>query len=173
MTGANSSDKAGGKAGDKAGETAEPMRHPYGPRPVSALLPGLLRPAFKRRSPAAAQVVADWDVIVGPGIAAVTTPRRLFSGTLTIGCSGPMALELQHLADVLMARINTHLGQVVVTRLRFTQSLAAPPAVTPPPPARALAAAAAAVSELPPGPLRDALERLGRVVLTPLRPPNA
>ena len=59
-------------------------RHIYGPRPVSALVPGLVRPAFARRAPATAQVLADWAAIVGPALAAQTTPRRLFSGTLSI-----------------------------------------------------------------------------------------
>ncbi len=52
-------------------------RHVYGPRPVAALLPGLTRAAFRRRSPATAQVLADWGNIVGPALAAVTLPRRL------------------------------------------------------------------------------------------------
>ena len=72
-------------------------RHVYGPRPVGALMPRLTRPAFRRRAPATAQVLADWSAIVGPAIAAVTTPRRLAAGTLTIACAGPIAMELQHL----------------------------------------------------------------------------
>ncbi len=143
-----------------------PERHVYGPRQVSALVPALVRPAFRRRAPATAQVLADWDVIVGPAIAAVTTPRRLFAGTLTITCPGPVALELQHLSGQLIERINTHLGKATVTRLRFVQD--APPAPRPPqsPPPQAVAEARAAVASLPEGPLRDALEALGRVVLT-------
>jgi hypothetical protein len=140
-------------------------RHVYGPRPVGALLPAVVRPAFRKRSPATAQILADWDTIVGPAIAAVTTPRKLFGGTLSIVCSGPMAVELQHLSGQLIGRINAHLGQVVVTRLRFSQDLA--PLATPSSPARPLAAAAAsaAVADLPVGELREALEALGRVVL--------
>ena len=97
-------------------------RHVYGPRPVSVLMPRLTRPAFRRRSPATAQVLADWAAIVGPAIAAVTTPRRLAAGTLTIACAGPIAMELQHLAGEVIARINTHLGSQVVTALRFVQT---------------------------------------------------
>jgi hypothetical protein len=102
-----------------------------GPRTVSALVPGIVRPAFKRRAPAAAQVMADWDAIVGPAIAAVTQPKRLSAGTLTIACAGPIAMELQHLAGPLIERINGAIGRVVVERLRFTQDHGAPP---PPPP---------------------------------------
>jgi hypothetical protein len=65
-----------------------------------------------------------------------------------------------------MSRINTHLGRTAVTRLRFIQDLAPQAAVPRPPPRLAMAAAESAVAALPRGDLRDALERLGRVVLT-------
>ena len=141
-------------------------RHPYGPRPIGALLPAVVRPAWRRRAPATAQLVADWEAIVGPALAAVTIPRKLFSGTLAIACSGPVAMELQHLSDPLMARINGHLGRVAVTRLRFVQDIPAPPPPPAPPPRTpATAAARRAVAGLPEGPLRDALEALGQRVL--------
>ncbi len=146
-------------------------RHVYGPRPLGALVPVVVRPAFRKRSPAMAQALADWEAIVGPAIAAVASPRKLFGGTLSIVCTGPMAVELQHLSEQLIGRINAHLGQIAVTRLRFTQDLRQLPA-PPPRPARAQAKddARAAVAALEPGDLRDALEALGRVVLARDRP---
>jgi hypothetical protein len=156
------------KAGkDTTSGMAGTERHVYGPRHLAALMPIVTRPAFRRRSPATAQVMADWPVIVGPALAAVTTPRGLSAGTLTIACAGPIAMELTHLADELRARINTHLGSATVTRLRFVQTVqpltAAPPAVAAPPPATARAARA--VSALPDGPVKDALAGLGALVL--------
>lgn len=147
-----------------AGETNNDKRSFFGPRPVGALVPGLVRPAFRTRSPATAQVLADWEAIVGPAIAAVTTPRKLFAGSLAIACSGPMALELQHLSEQLIARINAHLGRVTVTRLRFTQDQAAPTTLPRPRP-RAVAAARLAVAGVTDPALHDALERLGQSVL--------
>lgn len=142
----------------------EPARHLYGPRPLAALLPGLVRTAFRHRSFAAAQVVADWEAIVGPAIAAVTVPRRLAAGTLTIACAGPVALELQHLAPMLIERITAHLGRPVVRRLRLVHDATPRMAEPPPPAARPAdeAAAARAVAGLPEGPLRDALLALAR-----------
>jgi len=139
-------------------------RHLHGPRALGALIPGVARPAFRRRAPAAAQLMADWPLIVGPALAAVVHPRRLSGGTLTLGCTGPQALELQHLATALIERINAQLGRVVVERLRFVQEAQAAPPLPPlprgsPPPVPQVAA-------LPPGELRAALERLGRAVLT-------
>ena len=154
---------------------ASDSRHVYGPRPVGALMPGLTRPTFRRRAPAAAQVMADWPAIVGPALAAVTTPRRLQSGILTLACAGPVAMELQHLADELLARINRHLGSQTVTRLRFVQD-ALPPIPQPAPPVPSedtVFAAEKAVSAIPPGPLREALAALGRAVLTPRSPSTA
>ena len=123
-------------------------RHVYGPRPVSALLPALTRPAFRRRSPAAAQILADWPSIIGPALAAVTTPRRLMAGTLTLACTGPIATELQHLATELIARINAHLGTPSVQALRFVQTAAPPPAPSPPAPRITAAATEAAYSSI-------------------------
>jgi hypothetical protein len=143
-------------------------RHVYGPRPLSALVPRLTRPAFRRRAPATAQVLSDWAGIVGPAIAAVTTPRRLSAGTLTIACAGPIAMELQYLSSELIGRINAHLGSQTVAALRFVQTATVP---TPPPPVQTVASnvtaeANAAVQTLPEGELRAALSALGRAVLS-------
>ena len=158
---------------DKPGAGAG--RFVYGPRPLSALVPGVVRPAFRGRMAATAQVLADWAAIVGPAYAALTTPRRLTSATLTIGCTGPVAMELQHVAPALMERVNAHLGRVAVTRLRFAQTSpqrtdAPGGAAGRPRSGQAIDAARAAVATLPPGDLRDALERLGRMVLAPRTP---
>src|SRR5690242_15088320 len=102
---------------DTGKQEAAELRHVYGPRPLGALVPGLVRAAFRKRSPATAQLIADWEAIVGPLLADVATPRRLAAGTLTLACAGPVALELQHLAPALIERINTQLGRAVVERL--------------------------------------------------------
>jgi hypothetical protein len=147
---------------------ASDARHVYGARPLGALVPHLTRPAFRRRAPATAQVLADWSAIVGPAIAAVATPRLLVSGTLTIACAGPIAMELQYLGGELIARINTHLGTQVVNGLRFVQTIArdapAPQQLAALDPADQ-AQAEGAVSHLPEGELRTALAALGGAIL--------
>jgi len=149
--------------GDQAGDNkVNAARHVYGPRPIGALVPGITRPAFKKRSPAGAQVLADWAAIVGPELSATTTPRRLIAGTLTLACSGPVAMELQHLSGQVIDRVNSHLGRILIERLRFVQDPTpqAPPLA--PPPRRP--AATVALPGIEPGPLRDALSALGQVV---------
>lgn len=144
-------------AGTASRETAWRESSTYGPKPLGALLPGVTRTAFRRRSPGSAQVLADWPEIVGPALAACCSPRRLAAGTLTLACEGPIALELQHVATALIERINTHLGSRVVERLRFQQEvLNLPPLVAP-----RRAAVPVEVPGLPDGALREALGRLG------------
>ena len=144
----------------------EGRRFPTAPVPVGQLIPRLTRPAFRKRSPAGAQVMADWPQVVGPALAAVTSPIRLSAGTLTLACSGPVAMELQHLAPELIARINGHLGRVAVERLRFVQQApaGAPRPAAPPPAAPLPAPVRDRLAGLPEGELRDALEKLARGV---------
>jgi len=144
-------------------ERPEAPRHVYGPRPIGTLVPAVTRPAFRKRAPGSAQVMADWAQIVGPELSATTTPRRLTSGTLTLACTGPVALELQHLSDQVLARVNGHLGRRVVERLRFVQDPTppsqAPPASTRHPPS---APPVVELPGIPPGPLHDALVALAQ-----------
>ena len=136
-------------------------RHPFGPRPLGTLMPAVTRAAFRKHSPAAAQLLADWEVVVGHGLAATTMPRRLAAGTLTIACAGPVALELQHLAVQLLDRINRYLGRPAVARLRFVQDASL--AAETPPPARPRLEPIE-IAGLPNGPLREALSALGAAV---------
>ncbi|MBB5692023.1 DUF721 domain-containing protein [Muricoccus pecuniae] len=143
----------------------DPRRPDLGLRPLGGFIPRLTRPAFKKRSPAGALLMADWAGIVGPAIAAVTVPKRLTGGTLTIGCSGPVAMELQHLAPQLIGRVNAALGSVTVESLRFVQqapSAAAAPRARPAAPLPDTVRGALDTVGNPE--LRDALARLARGV---------
>ena len=148
-------------------------RHVYGPRPVSLLIPAVTRAAYRRRAPATAQVLADWESIVGPALGRITVPRRLHGGTLSVGCAGPVAMELQHMALEVVTRINTHVGRPVVRSLRFIQVGAFPRAPAPPSPSpQTVAAAEAMVAGLPEGELRSALIALGSAVLAERKAPT-
>ncbi len=165
-----------GKRASAAPAPAEETRHVYGPRPLAALLPAVTRAALRGRHAAATTLRLDWAEIVGPQLASETAPQRLASGTLTIACSGPIALELQHLSAALSERVNRHLGRDAVQRLRFVQMPPTPPAPASgakPDLAAADARAAEAVAALPDGPLREALLALGRAVLAEAPPPRS
>ena len=143
-------------------------RHVHGPRPIAALVPAVTRKAFSR-APGIAQLMEAWPGIVGPALAELTCPRRLSQATLTISCSGPVAMELQHLSAALIDRINQYTGAQAVRRLRFVQTSVVRPPVQSryrgPSPAMETAAVGA-VAHLPDGPLRSALIQLGRAVMT-------
>ena len=146
-----------------AAAPASPPRHPFGPRPLGTILPAVTRPAFRRRAPAAARLMAEWETIVGPELAAACSPRRFAAGTLTLDCAGPLGLELLHRAPLLLERINGALGAPLVTRLRFQQGApAVPPAPPPPPvPRREIPLR----GDLPPGPVGEALAALARHIV--------
>ena len=164
-----------GKQGE---ERLGEQRLAAGPLALAGIINIVTRPALRSRGGALARLALDWPEVVGPALAAVTAPERLSGGpgggTLTIRASGPMALELAHLAPELIARVNARLGRHTVARLRFSAGRrrnadppAAPPPAPPPPPGReALSRAAALVSDLPQGPLKEALARLGACVLS-------
>jgi len=165
------------KDGDKA-EESEARRLAIGPVPVARLVAAAVTPLRRRSRAALSRLALDWPEVVGPALAAVSAPERLVGqgkagGVLTIRASGPVALELQHLAPQLLERIARQLGPGRVTRLKVVQapppSLQEPQAPAPKPPPRPLdperlKPSLAALAALPEGPLRDSLARLGRAM---------
>jgi len=131
-------------------------RRAYATQALAQLVPGLTRAAYRRRSPAGALLMSDWVSVVGPRLANETAPKKLVGATLTIACSGAMAMELQHLSAAVIERINAHAGQKLVERLRFVQE---PVAAALEPGPRAFEAPVP-IADLPPGELNDALARL-------------
>ena len=141
-------------------------RYVYGPRALGSLVPNVTKQSFRRRHAASAQIVADWEIIVGPKVAAMTMPRQLDRGVLTIACAGPVAMELHYVGVEMINRINTHLGGQPVHSLKFTQAgMPRGAASVRPSPPEAVLEAEAAVADLPEGELKSALAALGRVVI--------
>jgi hypothetical protein len=99
-----------------------------GPRALAAMLPRIARPAFGKRGFVEASVLTDWPVIVGSVLAEETRPMRLSfprgaraEGTLQIRVTGAFATELQHLAPLVIERINRYFGFGAVARLTLNQ----------------------------------------------------
>jgi len=132
-----------------------------GPRAVGELVRDVSRAAVARGESGLGHLRLDWAAVVGPALAAVTEPRRFINGTLTIGCAGPIALELQHMALELMARINSYLGGQPVRIVRVVQGpvVGAPVAIRSP--VRSHEPKRPRIEGFPDGPLKDALECLG------------
>jgi len=96
------------------------------------------RTAFARAGFTDPSLVLRWAEIAGAETARLARPIRLgegpSGGVLTLKAEPAAALFLQHEARALCARINSYLGRVAVTRLRFVQGPLLEP--SPPPPRR-------------------------------------
>jgi hypothetical protein len=121
------------------------------------LIAPVVRPAFKRRAPAAAQIMADWGDIAGAPLAAKAAPVKFAGGTLTLACTGPTAMELQMATPQIIARLNLALGHNMVERLRFVQQA---PVLTPMAPMVVARQSVVPPKDLPEGELGEALARL-------------
>jgi hypothetical protein len=139
----------------------EPARRNYAVKGIAGLLAPVVRPAFRRRAPAAAQLLADWPQLAGPELSTRAAPVKFAGGTLTLACTGPMAMELQLLGPQIIARLNLSLGHAMVERLRFIQQAPALPQQRAP---RLAPDSIPLPNNLPDGELGDALARLYRGV---------
>jgi hypothetical protein len=137
-----------------------------GTQELGALIPRATRPAFRKRSPDAAQILADWPQVVGPEVARMAEPVRISAGTLTLACTGPAAMELGMGAPALIQRINSHLGRIAVRKLAFIQRAPRMEAVRParPAPGPLPPRVEKSLGTVPGEELRLALERLAQGV---------
>lgn len=136
----------------------------------------ITKAAFARYGFAQADVVANWDAIVGEELAAVSAPERIKwprgageearkqGGTLVIRAAPGRALELQYEASRIISRINSFFGYGAVAGLKVMQAAelgkGRPRAPTlPDKPVREQE-----LSTVEDPSLREALERLGRGV---------
>lgn len=150
-------------------------------RPLSAALPKVTGAALGKRGFALAALLAEWEAIVGPLLAATSAPLRLAKSrdpdqgaVLEIRVEGAAALELQHNEPRVVERINAHFGYKAVERLKLKQGPVDTPSRTVPAIRRIGAAEERALFGQLEGvdddSLRDALAGLGRVVIGSSRP---
>jgi hypothetical protein len=137
-------------------------------RALGATLPRLTRTALAKRGGGFAAIVTEWAQIVGPELAAASVPERLTAstGVLALRVEGAAAVELQHLAPLLIERINTFLGRPAVTRLKLVRAplpnaAPAPPPEPAPAPPDVAAGIARAAAEIADPALAASLERFG------------
>lgn len=109
-----------------------PPRRAYRAKPLAEFLPDTLDPLVAKLGMSQATLVLDWAEIVGERLAAVCEPARLRwpprgpktdptkatePATLMLRVAQGMGLEIQHLAPVLIERVNAHLGWRCVGRI--------------------------------------------------------
>jgi len=147
-----------------------------GTRAIAAEIPRIAGAALGKRGFGEAQLVTQWEAVMGPELAAQLSPERLSfargarqDGTLRLRVAPGFALAAQHLEPVIIERINGFFGYCAVARIALVQGPPArAPAARPTPrpldPAeqRALGERVAGVADPA---LRDALARLGAAVI--------
>lgn len=151
------------------------------PAPLAEMLEACLGPTLAKQGFSGSDVVVSWPEIVGERLATysqpvkIEWPRRPYPdaptdpSTLVIRVESAFAIELQHLAPLIVERVNGFYGWRCVGRIVLKQgpvrqrTAAAPP--RPEPGAAERAEAAAAASAVETDELRAALERLGAEVL--------
>ena len=153
-----------------------PARKRRAARPLADLVGECVNQAFSRQGFAAVEIVTHWEDIVGPELARRSEPMRLYwprrddpdsVGTLAVRVEGPYAIELQHLAPVVMERVNRYFGWRCVGRIAIRQGpvtpRAAPPATREPEPA-AVDEITRELGTFEDASLRRSLARLGALV---------
>ena len=148
---------------------------PISAKPLSLLLDDVFAEAYAKQGFAARELVTRWAQIAGPEIAAHAEPLKMQwprpvegqpqePATLVLRVEGPMALEIQHSADVILERVNRFFGWSAVGRLALRQAPLSrrdrsKPSAAPDP--KAVAEVAKTLSAVEDDELRAALARLG------------
>jgi hypothetical protein len=135
--------KSGGKT-----KKAEAAPRANRARSVSDMLPSVGGAEFRRFGFVQSSVVSRWNEIVGERYARVSSPEsirfppgRRQAGVLTLVVEGAHAPMMQHVAPVIVERVNRFFGYQAVERVQFRQGLvrvaeaklkrAAPPSLRP------------------------------------------
>src|SRR5215831_3396931 len=106
---------------------------PISAKPLSVLLGDVFSDVYARQGFAARELVMRWSDIAGPEIAAHAEPLKIQwprpvegqpqePATLVLRVEGPMALEIQHSADVILQRVNRFFGWSAVGKLALRQA---------------------------------------------------
>lgn len=161
------------------------MRQPrHRPRPLAEFLDVCLSPSLAAQGFATSDIIIAWADIVGDRLAAFTQPlkiewkrksphadpeARADPATLVIRVEGAFALEMQHMAPVVIERVNAYYGWRCIGKLvlkqgpvrRLEKKKPAPP-VLGPEERRRLDGLLAPIEE---DALKAALDRLGQAVV--------
>lgn len=102
----------------------------YAPKPLADLIDGTIAESCRRRGLASVEIVTRWAEIIGEDMAARALPIKLAwpsrpesaePGVLHVRVEGGYAIELQHLAPVVVERVNRYFGWRCIGRLALRQ----------------------------------------------------
>ncbi|MCB1411574.1 MAG: DUF721 domain-containing protein [Xanthobacteraceae bacterium] len=147
-------------------------------KPLATLLGGVFADVYARQGFAARELVTRWATIAGPDVAPFSEPLKiqwpppvegqpLEPATLVLRVEGPMALEIQHMSDIIIQRVNRFFGWNAVSRLTLRQAPLSRRSARRPPPQpspEAIAQVAGTLDAIADEELREALARLGAAI---------
>ncbi len=146
------------------------------PRPLADLLRDCLNETFAKQGFASAELVTRWTDIVGPEIAAHAEPLKIQwprgdreaaePAVLVLRVEGPTAIEIQHLAGVIVERVNRFFGWQAIGRIALRQAplTRREPKAAAPLDGAVIQSIAATLPDIADDDLRQALARLGAAV---------
>ena len=170
MTAESDRDASARRASEPPQGSSAVVERRNGFRAIGIAVSQVAAPLVKRRGGGPlVRLKADWAAIVGEAWARVSWPMALGrDGALKLRVLSGAALELQHRAPLVTARINLYFGRPTASRLVLVQGplpLVPPPAAAPSlPRVAAPAAFDGHLAQIPDPDLRAALARLGRAV---------
>ncbi len=146
----------------------------------------ITRAAFARHGFAQAEIITNWGDIVGQDLAQVSAPERIrwprgagedaqkSGGTLVIRAAPGRALELQYEASRIIGRVNSFFGYGAIGQIKVMQAQELGKTPPRPAPFNPKPLQNQRLEELDDGPLKAALERLGRgmAAVRPSSPQN-
>lgn len=96
---------------------------------IKKVIPAILKPVLDKRGFAQAQIVLDWEKIVGSQMAQYGVPERInyyknatSKGTLVLSVTPGWAPIINHGKQQIMERINSYFGYEAVSRLQLKQT---------------------------------------------------
>ncbi len=118
------------KSGGPKKKQPEEPRRAMRARSVSDMLPEIGGAAFRRFGFVQSSIVSRWKEIVGERYAGVSAPEsirfpvgRKSDGVLTLVVEGAHAPMMQHVAPVIVERVNRFFGYGAVARVTFKQGV--------------------------------------------------
>jgi hypothetical protein len=102
-------------------------------RPLADLASSLLAESYRKQGFASSELIVRWETIAGTDVAShaeplkIQWPRRSEGensepGTLVLRVDGPAAIEIQHMSQIILERVNRYFGFAAIDRIAIRQA---------------------------------------------------
>jgi hypothetical protein len=102
-------------------------------RPLPDIAAALLAESFRKQGFNSSELVLRWPAIVGDDVAQYAEPLKIQwqrvpdgqpsqPGTLVLRVDGPAAIEIQHMSQVILERVNRYFGFAAIAKIAIRQA---------------------------------------------------